>query len=177
MMAMPQMRPIKSEPDEEDPNYRVVTYEGASSPRELLENCVIQARASLKGLKGIQVTVAERKSPSTTEKQDKRKAEKALQLTKDEDETARANLEGSKTEDEQLSHFWWVTYGWTRLISSQRVIDSATSIDRSLIDVKGEQFVHKMTASLPKIPELGDHVIQTKQAGTSAEAVKKICKL
>lgn len=59
---------------------------------------------------------------------------------------------------------------------SQRIVDTAVSIDKSLTEVKGRAFVDKMRDSLPRIPDIGDHVIQTKQVGTSAEAVKKICK-
>jgi hypothetical protein len=62
------------------------------------------------------------------------------------------------------------------LMSSQRVVDTAVSIDRSLAEVKGRAFVEKMRDNLPKIPDVGDHVIQTKQLGSSSEAVKKICK-
>ena len=51
MMAMPQMRPTSSKPSETDKDSLLVTYESAASPRELLESCVIQAQAALKGLK------------------------------------------------------------------------------------------------------------------------------
>jgi hypothetical protein len=64
-MAMPQMRPTKVEPfltttkveaDVTEGYQQVlVTYEGSPSPRELLENCVIQAQAALKGLKSTAV--------------------------------------------------------------------------------------------------------------------------
>lgn len=50
MLAMPQMRPAKSELSKNSPGSLDITYEGAPSPRELLENCVIQATAALKGL-------------------------------------------------------------------------------------------------------------------------------
>lgn len=35
---------------------------------------------------------------------------------------------------------------------SERIIDSAAEIDRSLIDVKGRAFVNRMKAELPKLP-------------------------
>jgi hypothetical protein len=60
-------------------------------------------------------------------------------------------------------------------MSSQRIVDTAAAIDRSLVDVKGQAFVNKMRDSLPKIPGMGDHVVQTKQVGASSEAVEKIC--
>jgi hypothetical protein len=61
------------------------------------------------------------------------------------------------------------------LMGSQRVVDAAASIDRSLAEVKGRAFVEKLRDGLPKIPDIGDHVIQTKQVDSSPEAVKKIC--
>jgi len=60
-------------------------------------------------------------------------------------------------------------------MGSQRIVDTAASIDRSLAEVKGHAFVEKMRDNLPKIPDVGDHVIQTKQVGSSSEAVRKIC--
>jgi hypothetical protein len=59
---------------------------------------------------------------------------------------------------------------------SQRIVNTAASIDRSLAELKGRAFVEKMRDNLPKIPDVGDHVIQIKQTGSSSEAVKKICK-
>ena len=50
MLAMPQMRPAKTVPVADSPDLVEVTYEGSPSPRELLENIVIQAQAALKGL-------------------------------------------------------------------------------------------------------------------------------
>jgi hypothetical protein len=55
-------------------------------------------------------------------------------------------------------------------------VDAAEGIDRSLSEVKGEPFVMRMRASLPKIPEIGDHIIETKSTTSSGEAVIKICK-
>jgi hypothetical protein len=47
---MPQMRSVKVVTLPDKPHERIVTYEGSPSPRELLENVVIQAEAALKGL-------------------------------------------------------------------------------------------------------------------------------
>lgn len=55
-------------------------------------------------------------------------------------------------------------------------MDAADGIDRSLSEVKGELFVMRMRASLPRIPEMGDHIIETKSTTSSGEAVIKICK-
>lgn len=49
MLAMPQMRPIRTEPGPDRDSVSVV-YEGGPSPRELLESVVIQATSALKGL-------------------------------------------------------------------------------------------------------------------------------
>lgn len=51
MLAMPSMRPTKVGPGP-DPQSVSVLYEGSPSPRELLENVVIQATAALKSLSG-----------------------------------------------------------------------------------------------------------------------------
>ena len=51
MLAMPRMRTAKVRPDPSSSGLQnIVTYEGAPSPRELLENIVIQAQAALRGL-------------------------------------------------------------------------------------------------------------------------------
>lgn len=55
MLAMPQMRQIRSEPVQREKDQLQVTYEGGPSPRELLESCVIQAQAALKGLNATEV--------------------------------------------------------------------------------------------------------------------------
>lgn len=61
MLAMPQMRAMKTEPGLA-PGTIDITYEGAPSPRELLENVVIQATAALKGL---QATLAPQEEEAT----------------------------------------------------------------------------------------------------------------
>ncbi|BEJ13516.1 hypothetical protein CspHIS471_0306900 [Cutaneotrichosporon sp. HIS471] len=51
MLAMPSMRPVKIGPGPDSQSVSIL-YEGSPSPRELLENVVIQATAALKGLSG-----------------------------------------------------------------------------------------------------------------------------
>lgn len=93
MLAMPQMRPVKSELDPKDPNRRVVIYEGASSPRELLEVCVIQAKAALKSFSDTRYTgLSEGVSKEQMRQQ-------ALQLTK-------AELDERNGKDDQFEAFW-----------------------------------------------------------------------
>jgi len=60
-------------------------------------------------------------------------------------------------------------------MGSGLIVDSARSIDKSLIEVKGLPFVERMRASLPNIPDEGKHVIETKASPSSTEAVMKIC--
>jgi len=93
MLAMPQMRPVKSEVDPTDPNRRVVIYEGASSPRELLEVCVIQAKAALKSFNDTKYTGL----PEGLSEEQMR--QEALQLTK-------AELDERNGEDDQFETFW-----------------------------------------------------------------------
>ena len=90
---MPQMRPVKSEVDPKDPYCRVVTYEGAPSPRELLELCVIQAKAALKSFNDTRYTGL---SEGFSEEQMR---QEALQLTT-------AELDERNGGDDQFETFW-----------------------------------------------------------------------
>jgi Mg/Co/Ni transporter MgtE len=107
MLAMPQMRPVKSEVDPKDPSCRIVTYEGASSPRELLEVCVIQAKAALKSLN-------ETRPAGLCEGDMKeRLRQEALQRTKEEQEEAikaEAEWDEINAEDDQLKAFWYFLF-------------------------------------------------------------------
>lgn len=62
-------------------------------------------------------------------------------------------------------------------IISQRIIACATSIDRSLVDTKGRDFVNRMKDSLPKLPpsgeDFGGSVVA--ESGATGEAIIKIC--
>jgi hypothetical protein len=107
MLAMPQMRPVKSEIDPKDASCRIVTYEGASSPRELLENCVIQARAALDSLEKTKRNGYD----AEDEEQVKKRRLEALSRTKEEHEEAlKAEAEWDETnaEDVQLKAFWYI---------------------------------------------------------------------
>ena len=105
MLAMPQMRAVKAELDEKNPTCKIVTYEGASSPRELLENCVIQAKAALKSLQ------QPPKSSSTQKEQlnEKRELLEALKRTKEEQIKVfktEAEKQASEQDKELLRVFW-----------------------------------------------------------------------
>jgi len=105
MLAMPQMRTVKAELDEKNPTCKIVTYEGVSSPRELLENCVIQAKAALKSLQ------QPPKSSSTQKEQlnEKRELLEALKRTKEEQIKVfktEAEKQASEQDKELLRVFW-----------------------------------------------------------------------
>lgn len=98
MLGMPQMRPAQAEVNENDQT-KTVTYEGSASPRELLESCVIQAQAALKGL------AATRKVESDDEEgteEDGKRMSMAEKRAKEEETRMR------RVDDEnvQLEEFW-----------------------------------------------------------------------
>jgi DNA-binding NarL/FixJ family response regulator len=105
MLAMPSMRAVKAEVDEKNPTCKIVTYEGASSPRELLENCVIQATAALKSLQ------EPPKSASTVKEQlaEKRKLMEELRRTREEQgEAMKAEVDQqASNQDKELLRVFW----------------------------------------------------------------------
>jgi hypothetical protein len=58
---------------------------------------------------------------------------------------------------------------------SNRIIASAETIDKSLIGTKGPDFVKRMKAALPRLPDVGDKVEQRVDKDSSDEAIVKIC--
>jgi len=78
---------------------KLVTYEGAPSPRELLESCVIQAQAALKGLKATSAKPDDR--PSNEDEMSLSVAQ-AAQRDMDKEE------EQLQDENFKLMTFWWV---------------------------------------------------------------------
>lgn len=107
MLAMPQMRPTKFEVDEKDPNFWTVTYEGASSPRELLENCAIQAKAALKSLSEIHKSI---EGECSDEQKEARRLEAAYRTKEEQEAAMKAEAEWQETsvEDDKLKAFWYV---------------------------------------------------------------------
>jgi hypothetical protein len=98
------MRPVKIEPANDCPKVALkqvlVTYSGASSPRELLENCCIQAQAALKGLEATAV----RQDPDMEQEDEeemKRLSTRDLARRK-----ARRREEENGDENIQLKEFW-----------------------------------------------------------------------
>ena len=107
ILAMPQMRPAKSEPVAEisqntsgGSKQVLVTYESTFSPRELLENCSIQAQAALRGL---QVT-------ATTDEFVRTRGDRELEIQMTSSDTVRREArkleEDSNDENIQLILFW-----------------------------------------------------------------------
>lgn len=100
MLAMPQMRPTSSSPLPDSPDQQQVTYEGSSSPRELLESVVIQAKAALKGLKATSGAKKQQPEAEMTEKEMRVSKEEAM---KAEEERKR---EMKNDENNILREFW-----------------------------------------------------------------------
>ena len=109
---------------------RTIIYEGSSGPRELLESIVIQANAAIKGLDGIKPVEA---PPVEMTEEQKRVNNDTKGKTK---EVAVPPL---SEENQKLFGF------------CQRILATADAIDRSLRETKGEKFLERVRASLPKI--------------------------
>lgn len=110
---------------------RTIIYEGSSGPRELLEAIVIQAQAAMKGLEAgtkvvedVQAEMTEDQKRQTSD--DKGKGKDAPKVTSEEN---------------------------TKLLGfCKRILGTAKAIDRSLRETKGDAFVERLHAALPKIP-------------------------
>ncbi|KZW03836.1 hypothetical protein EXIGLDRAFT_715884 [Exidia glandulosa HHB12029] len=136
MMAMPCMvvssvkpvkKPVRGKTSIRE---RVVTYEGSSGPRELLEAIVIQAQAAIKGLEGFKEP---EKSPEDMTEEEKR-------MTADDRKGKAKEVDTHAEENAKLLKF------------CERILATATAIDRSLRQTKGDAFVERLHASLPRIP-------------------------
>ena len=158
MMAMPIMvvTSVKTVPSKKSPKgsvrvrERTTTYEGSSGPRELLEAIVIQARAAVKGLEGPKLN------------------EPVVEMTEEEkrmtsDEKGKAKDTG-RTQSEENAKM---------LKFCQRIIDTAEAIDRSLAETKGDAFLQRLRASLPKIPGTAEQSVGEVRAGETEEDTKK----
>ena len=117
---------------------RTIIYEGSSGPRELLESIVIQASAAVRGLEGPKP--AEPNPEEMTEEQ-----KRALWTdTKGKGKAKAPAVNGSgpqaSHENKRLLEF------------CHRIITTAAAIDRSLRETKGDTFLTRLKASLPKVP-------------------------
>jgi hypothetical protein len=109
---------------------RTIIYEGSSGPRELLEAIVIQAQAAIKGLEpSVAATAVD--AEMTEEEKRMTSADKG-----------KGKLVPKVVSDENV-----------RLLEfCKRILANAQAIDRALVQTKGEVFVERLHASLPKIP-------------------------
>lgn len=110
---------------------RTIIYEGSSGPRELLEAIVIQAQAALKGLEPLKLDAVPEEEMTEEQKR----------LTDDDKGKGKDTGRAAATEENvKLLNF------------CRRIVGTARGIDRSLRETKGEAFVKRLHAGLPKIP-------------------------
>ncbi|RDB22602.1 Baculoviral IAP repeat-containing protein 6 [Hypsizygus marmoreus] len=158
MMAMPIMvvgsvKAVTSKRSTVSPHHtireRTIVYEGSSSPRELLEAIAIQAQAALKGLEGV-------KPPDSPPEE---LTEEQKRMTVDTKGKAKEQTVEVADENQKLLDF------------CQRILATANAIDRSLRETKGDAFVDRLHASLPKLftSSTNIHV----DAGTTEESAQK----
>jgi hypothetical protein len=110
---------------------RTIVYEGSSGPRELLESIVIQAEAALKGLEGIIKARAAKNNPDVMTEEQKRMSSgtKGKQVNRD----------VIDEENDKLLAF------------CNGILKTVASIDRSLLEIKGDAFMGRMYKSLPRL--------------------------
>ncbi|KAI6164816.1 hypothetical protein EDD17DRAFT_1775170 [Pisolithus thermaeus] len=129
---------------------RAIIYEGSAGPRELLEAIVIQARAAIKGLEGMKSSDPEEEMTEEQKRMTAKGKGKAKEPSPSLDD-----------ENEKLLAF------------CRRILATADAIDRSLRETKGDAFVDRLHASLPKIltSSTYDH-ISVRTGGTEEERKK-----
>ncbi|KAH7914317.1 hypothetical protein BJ138DRAFT_1144039 [Hygrophoropsis aurantiaca] len=110
---------------------RTIIYEGSSGPRELLESIVIQAQAAIKGLEGMK--------PAQPNPEEMTEAEKRVTTVTKGKGKAKESTPAASDENQKLLDF------------CNRILATANAIDRSLRETKGDAFVDRLHASLPKI--------------------------
>lgn len=130
---------------------RTIVYEGSPSPRELLEAIAIQAQAALKGLEGIKV-------PDAPEEE---LTEEQKRMTVDTKGKAKEPIVLGSDENQKLLNF------------CRRILATGSAIDRSLRETKGDAFVDRLQASLPKILTSSSAQGIFVDAGTTNESAQK----
>ncbi|KAJ7095356.1 hypothetical protein B0H15DRAFT_829186 [Mycena belliarum] len=157
MMAMPIMTvaSVKSVTTRKSQNNtpireRTIIYEGSAGPRELLEAIAIQAHAALKALEGA-------KAPDMP---DEELTEEQKRMTVDAKGKAK-EVSAPADENQKLLSF------------CQRILGTANAIDRSLRETKGDAFVQRLHASLPKILTSASDEGMLVDAGTTEESATK----
>lgn len=134
---------------------RTIVYEGSPSPRELLEGIAIQATAALKGLERTKV---EEVNEELTEEQKR--------MTVDLKGKSKESVAVVVDENQKLLEF------------CQRILATTSAIDRSLRDTKGDAFVDRLHASLPKIftASTSNNAVHVDAGGTEESAQKAYLK-
>lgn len=158
MMAMPIMVSVavKSVPSKRSAGGHagrecMTVYEGSSGPRELLEAIVIQAQAALKGLEGTKIP--EPLAEELTEEQKR--------MTVDMKGKSRETAVETSDENKKLLDF------------CHRILATANAIDRSLRETKGDAFVERLHASLPKLFTSCSTYGLPVDAGSTEESIQK----
>ena len=158
MMAMPIMAVVSDKPvapkkgAKANSHYRerTIVYEGSPSPRELLEGIALQAQAALKGLEGLK----------PAEEGPKELTEEEKRMTVDLKGKTKESTVFVSEENQALINF------------CHRILSTTTAIDRSLRDTKGDAFVERLHASLPKLftsSQPGEYI----EAGNTEEEARK----
>lgn len=129
---------------------REIVYEGSSGPRELLEAISIQAQAALKSLEGV-------KAPENVVGE---MTEEQKRMT--DDGKGKAKQPNITPSDENLK----------LLTFCQRILSTANGIDRALCETKGDDFVKRLHASLPKIPTSSSEEMRI-EVGATNETLQK----
>ncbi|KNZ79827.1 Baculoviral IAP repeat-containing protein 6, partial [Termitomyces sp. J132] len=131
---------------------RTIVYEGSSSPRELLEGIAIQAQAALKGLEGTKPQEAPQEELTEEQKR----------MTVDLKGKAKEQTVELSDENQKLLEF------------CNRILTTANAIDRSLRETKGDAFVERLHASLPKVFTSSSSSTSFQvDAGTTEESAQK----
>jgi hypothetical protein len=156
MMGMPIMVQVSSKPvlkksakGTSKAKERILTYEGSSGPRELLESIFIQAQAALKGL--------EATTPTET----------VVEMTEEEKRMTSGDKGKAKAVDPAA-----ISPENSQLLSFCRSIrGTVQAIDRALEEAKGKPFMDRLRASLPSIPNssTGHEYIATPETETETQ--------
>jgi len=131
---------------------RTIIYEGSAGPRELLEAIVIQAQAAIKGLEGIK--------PLEPEEEEMTEEQKRMTTGKGKGKEKESSPALSD-ENQKLLAF------------CQRILITANAIDRSLRETKGDAFVDRLHASLPKIANSSAFDLTSIHVGNTEEERRK----
>ncbi|KAF4602410.1 hypothetical protein EYR40_005617 [Pleurotus pulmonarius] len=157
MMAMPIMAVVSSKEKTQDGKStskireKVIIYEGSSGPRELLEGIAIQAQAALKGLEGMKAA----------EVQEQEMTEEQKRMTNDAKGKSKEAAQPVSEENLKLLSF------------CRRILATTNAIDRSLRETKGDAFVDRLHASLPKVYTSSAEEIPRVDAGATEESARK----